>query len=251
MKNNIEKEIKEKEIKNAKSRIIYNDKHLKQNNNKIIKSKGVLRQKYPKIEEKANIININNKSLTDWNKRKSGKRIINNFPPVQHLYLRKKVSRPNKSINNCLTSIIKKKNLSSTQEKIEKYTKKLICASKNISKKKNISEPDIDEMEKEFGNDDDEMKVHIPHMTGKKKVNYYFELQKTEIKNKIGKNVSNDFNNKINNIIKKTKNKELFPLSKIENRVDKYKKIIRAKTEKKKDDNNNNNFRHKRKNFYF
>ena len=255
MKNNIEKEIKEKEIKNSKSKIIYNEKNLKQNCNKIIKSKGVLRQKYPKIEEKANIININNKSLTDWNKIKIGKKIIHNLPPAQHLYLKKKVSKPNKPINNCLISLTKKKNLSSTQEKIEKYTKKLICASKNISKKKNISDdiskyPDIDtEMEKELGNDDDEMKIHIPHMTGKKKVNYYLELQKTEIKNKNGKNASSDFNMKINNIIKKTKNQvELFPISKIDKRVDKYKKIIRAKTEKKKDDNNNE--RHNHKNFY-
>ena len=54
-------------------------------------------------------------------------------------------------------------------------------------------------MEKELGNDDDEMKIHIPHMTGKKKVNYYLELQKTEIKNKNGKNASSDFNMKINN----------------------------------------------------
>ena len=109
MKNNIEKEIKEKEIKNSKSKIIYNEKNLKQNCNKIIKSKGVLRQKYPKIEEKANIININNKSLTDWNKIKIGKKIIHNLPPAQHLYLKKKVSKPNKPINNCLISLTKKK----------------------------------------------------------------------------------------------------------------------------------------------
>ena len=180
MKNNIEREtIKEKAIKNSKSRIIHSNKN-KKNLNKIIKSKEVQRQRFPKKEERTKIININNKSLTDWNKIKIGKKIINNLPIApQFLYLKKKISQVSKANNNCLINIIKKKNLSSTQEKIEKFEKKIVYDSKNLSKKKNISEdlfkcPDIDlEMEKDFGNEDDEMKVHIPNMTRKKKSNYY------------------------------------------------------------------------------
>ena len=264
MKNNIEREtIKEKAIKNSKSRIIHSNKN-KKNLNKIIKSKEVQRQRFPKKEERTKIININNKSLTDWNKIKIGKKIINNLPIApQFLYLKKKISQVSKANNNCLINIIKKKNLSSTQEKIEKFEKKIVYDSKNLSKKKNISEdlfkcPDIDlEMEKDFGNEDDEMKVHIPNMTGKKKSNYFFEFQKTEIKNKTGKNISSDFNMKINDIIKKTKNKELFPETKNEKRINQYENIdckkdknkIRAKTEKKKVNNNNVRHIHKR-NYY-
>ena len=149
MKNNIEREtIKEKAIKNSKSRIIHSNKN-KKNFNKIIKSKEVQRQRFPKKEERTKIININNKSLTDWNKIKIGKKIINNLPIApQFLYLKKKISQVSKANNNCLINIIKKKNIS---EDIFK------CS-------------DIDlEMEKDFGNEDDEMKVHIPNMTGKKK----------------------------------------------------------------------------------
>ena len=62
---------------------------------------------------------------------------------------------------------------------------------------------------------------------------------------------------KINDIIKKTKNKELFPETKNEKRINQYENIdckkdknkIRAKTEKKKVNNNNVRHIHKR-NYY-
>ena len=239
----------EKVIKNLRTRIINNNKNLKNNSNKIISPKKTLLSKNSKKEDKQKNNNINNKSLTDWNKKKINKKIVNNLPPVPKLYLKKKVPPSN---NNCLVNIIKKKNLSCTQEKIEKYTKKIIYDSINLSKKKIISDdiskcPDIDlDMEKDIDNDDETMRVHIPHMTGKKKCNYFFELQKTEAKRNENNKI-NKFNSKINDLIEKAKNRlVLYPKAKNDNSTKyqnenyfenfKYKNNIRANSEKKKDD---------------
>ena len=187
------------------------------------------------------------------------KKIIKNFPHVPNLYLKKKVPQAN---NNNLINLVKKKNFSCTQEGIDKYTKKVVFDSKNnLSKTKiilnDISKcPDKDlEIEKDFANDDEEtINVHISHMTDKKKFNYFFELQKTEIKNNNKKKINIDINKKINDIKEKNKNRlPLFSRAKFdknfqnENRykIYKYKKNIRAKTEKKKNENKeNHNYNH-------
>ena len=233
--------INENNIKNLNTRKINSHKNLKNNSNKIINPKKSVITKIQK-EEKAKNTNINNKSLTDWNKKKIKKKIVNNLPPVPKLYLKKKVPPSN---NNYLVNIIKKKNLSCTQEGIAKYTKKVVYDSKNISKKKITSDdiskcPDVDlEMEKDIGNDDESMRVHIPHMTGKKKSNYFFEIQKTDVK----KNEKN----KINDIREKNKNRlVLFPKFKNSNKKNfQYKKALRAKSEKKKEKKDNTKIIHK------
>ena len=244
---------------NSNSRIINGYKKLKNYSNKTKKPQKNIISKIVKKEDKTKNNDINNHSLTDWNKKKLNNKIIKKIPPVPNLYLKKKVQQ---IINNNLIYLVKKKNLSCTQEGIDKYTKKIAYDSKNnVSKKKIISNdiskcPDIDlEIEKDFANDDEEtIHVHVPNMTDKKKFNYFFELQKTEIKNNIMKKVSIDINKKINDI--KEKNKNRFPLFSRANNVKKcqndswkkiykYKKNIRAKTEKKKDENKeNHNFNH-------
>ena len=134
MEKNSEHEIsKDKIIKNSKSRNIYNQKNLKNSSNKIIKPKKSLHQKLTKREDKSKIGNISNKSLTDWNKKKLTRKILNKFPKQSKLYIKKRVPPSN---NNCLINIIKKKQLSCTQEAIEKYTKKVVYEPKNLLKKK-------------------------------------------------------------------------------------------------------------------
>ena len=256
MEKNSEHEIsKDKIIKNSKSRNIYNQKNLKNSSNKIIKPKKSLHQKLTKREDKSKIGNISNKSLTDWNKKKLTRKILNKFPKQSKLYIKKRVPPSN---NNCLINIIKKKQLSCTQEAIEKYTKKVVYEPKNLLKKKNISNdlskfPDIDlEIEKDLGNDeDDTMHVHILHVSRKKKYNFYFELQKTEMKSRNDTNINNSFRIKLHDKIYRTKNR-LVLLSKLRNKsiINQYdnknglynnKKFIRAKTEKKKDEIEKNN----------
>ena len=237
---------------NSNSRIIHGYKNLKNNPNKIIKPQINLIPKIVKKEDKTKNIDINNQSLTDWNKKKVNKKIIRNLPPVPNLYLKKKVPQAN---NNNLINLVKKKNLSCTQEGIDKYTKKVVYDSKNnLSKKKIISNdisncPDIDlELEKDFANDDEEtINVHIPHMTDKKKFNYFFELQKTEIKNNNMKKINIDIkNNKIRlPLFSRVENDKKYE-NKSGNKIYKYKNI-RAKTEKKKDENKeNHNFNQNR-----
>ena len=257
MEKNSEHEIsKDKIIKNSKSRNIYNQKNLKNSSNKIIKPKKSLHQKLTKREDKSKIGNISNKSLTDWNKKKLTRKILNKFPKQSKLYIKKRVPPSN---NNCLINIIKKKQLSCTQEAIEKYTKKVVYEPKNLLKKKNISNdlskfPDIDlEIEKDLGNDeDDTMHVHIPHVSRKKKYNFYFELQKTEMKSRNDTNINNSFRIKLHDKIYRTKNR-LVLLSKVRNKsiINQYdnknglynnnKKFMRAKTEKKKYEIKKNN----------
>ena len=111
MRKNIEREIIKEVIKNSKSNIIHSHKSLKKNANKIVKSKEVKKDNFRKKEEKIKFININNKSLTDWNITKISKKILNNLPPNQNLYLQKKVYQASKEKrnNNCLKNIVNKK----------------------------------------------------------------------------------------------------------------------------------------------
>ena len=256
MEKNSEKEITNCKTKmNSKSRIINGHKQLKNNSNKAIKPQKSLVSKIPKKEGKIKLLDINNKSLTDWNKKKIKKKLISNLPTASNLYLKKKVIKANNI--NCLLSLVKKKNLSCTQEGIDKYTKNVGCNSNNISNKKIISDDiskcaDIEmEIDKVENDEEETLRVHIPHMTNKKKYNYFFELQKTEIKKKNENNKNSQYSIKLDDLIGKTKNRIiLFPKekkgikrNKNENdyKIFNYKKNIRAKTEKKKDENKENN----------
>ena len=244
----MEKEnIKNKVIKNINPKILHSHKNLKNNSNKLIKPKKNTELKIPKKEEKIKNININSTSLTDSNRIKDAKKIINNLPTIPKLYLKKQIPQNN---SNFPIHPIKKKQLSCNQEGIEKYTK-FVYKSKNSVNKKIVQKdsskcPDIDiELEKDMANDDEEtMHVHIPHMTSKKKYNYFFDFHKTDIKNRNEKNVSENFNMKIN------KNRlVLFPKAINENRRNHYgkkndsnknNKYFRSKTEKKKKENQEN-----------
>lgn len=254
MEKYIEKETtKNKVIKNINPKILHSHKNLKNNSNKLIKPKKHTGSKLPKKDEKNKNININSTSLTDWNRIKNTKKIINNLPPIPKLYLKKQIPQNN---NNFPINPIKKKQLSCNQEGIEKYTK-VVYESKNSVNKKIVQKdsskcPDIDiELEKDLANDDeDSMRVHIPHMTNKKKYNYFCDFHKIDIKNRNEKMVSDNINMKINDIFEKKKNRlVLLPKSINENKRNQYEKkndsnknnkYFRSKTEKKKNENKEN-----------
>ena len=186
-KNHVGKIMKEKMNIFSNNKIIHYEKNQNIISNKISSPK---KNNLPMVSTKENTSkNINNKTLTDWNKRKIYKRIIKNAPQVPKLYLKKRVDSKNKPN---LKNTIKKDEQSYAHKKIEKYTKKVAYDSKNLSKRKNIRKnnsqnSDIEfefELEKDLGIEDDSVKINAPHMTGRKKYNYYFANPQTEIKAK-------------------------------------------------------------------
>ena len=251
---------KKRQIKNINPIIVKSHKNLKNNSNKLLKSKKVEISKLAKKEEK--IKNISNSTLTDFNKNKTRKRIINNLP-VPQLYQKKQGIKINN--DKIKLNFVKKKQSSCTQEKISKYTRPKYGL-KNALKKNNLSKdiskcPDIDkDFDKDLGIDDEEtLRVHVPRMTNKKKYNYFFEFQKTEIKSQNDKISRDNFRMKKIDLFEKTRNRlVLFPKQINEKRNNEKKsedynnKSTRSKTEKKREDkkenkrynnihNNNNN----------
>jgi hypothetical protein len=206
---------KTKNIKNISQKIVNSYKNLNNNSNKLLKAKKAENSKLPKKEEKAK--SNNNSTLTDFNKKKTKKRIENNRPPIPRLYQKKQGIKSNN--DKFKINPGKKKQSSSTQERIKKRTKANYGLKKPLIKNnlsKELSKfPDIDaEKEKDLGNVDEEetMRVHIPNMTNKKKYNYFFEFQRTDIKNRNDKIANDNFNMKVNDIIGKPKNRlVLFP----------------------------------------
>ena len=195
-KKHIKESIKEKSNKITNNKLVYYQKNKDINCNKIFSQK-----KYylPKDSEKENLTkSINNKTLTDWNKRRIYKRIIRNAPAIPKLYQKKRVDSKNKSY---LTRDMKKNELSIANKKVEKYIKKVVFDSKNLSKKKNIPKNNSQnyafefgfEMEKDLEIEDDSIQINAPHMTGKKKYNYFFENSQTEVKQNIHRIISNNF----------------------------------------------------------
>jgi hypothetical protein len=240
---------KTKNIKNISQKIVNSYKNLNNNSNKLLKAKKAENSKLPKKEEKAK--SNNNSTLTDFNKKKTKKRIENNRPPIPRLYQKKQGIKSNN--DKFKINPGKKKQSSSTQERIKKRTKANYGLKKPLIKNnlsKELSKfPDIDaEKEKDLGNVDEEetMRVHIPNMTNKKKYNYFFEFQRTDIKNRNDKIASDNFNMKVNDIIGKPKNRLVLfpkPINKKNNekKNDNYNnKNLRSKTEKKKDENKEN-----------
>ena len=191
-----QKEInKEKISKISNQKIIFNQKNNTNVSYKIPDSKNNIPPKTSKKETNSKL--ITNKTLTDWNKRKIYKRIIQNAPGVPKLYLKKRVDSKNK---NNLINPLQKMQLSCAHKKIEKYTKKVIYDSKNLSlsKKKKISKNNLknseneNETEKDAGFEDETIPFNAPHMTGKKNYNYFFGIPQTEMKEKNNKKSINN-----------------------------------------------------------
>ena len=251
---------KEKTNKISNNKIVYYE----ETQNTISDKKSIPKKNnLPKVVQKENTSkNINNKTLTDWNKRKIYKRIIQNVPQAPKLYLKKRVVSKKKK-NLKYTN--EKNELSCAHKKIEKYTKKVAYDSKNVSKKKNMIKnishnSDIEfefELEKDIEAEDESVRINAPHMTNKKKYNYFFSNPKTETKVKDYNATTNNIfkeksgfkidqnvfyrakryllNNKNNNLI----NKKNLCENRYEN-TSSNKKNMRAKTEKKKGENKEN-----------
>ena len=252
--------ITEKSNKTSNHKDIYYQK-----NQNIISTKisSTRKNNLPKVSKNESTSkNINNKTLTEWNKRKIYKRIIQNVPAVPKLYLKKRVDSKNQKY---LMNAIKKDELSSAHKRIGKYTKKVAYDSKNLSTKKNIQKnhsknSDIEfelELEKDIGIEDDPIQINAPNMTGKKKYNYFFDNPLTETKPKNYDIVTNNFFNEKNKgktgqhvfyrakryLLNNKKNNLNYRNKLCENRYEftsSNKKNIRAKTEKKRDDNKEN-----------
>ena len=249
--------IKEKINKVYNNKIISQQKYQKIITNQISSPKKQIITKIPKKEE--NSKNINNKTLTEWNKGKIYKRIIQNSSGIPKLYLKKRVDSKNQQY---LMNSIKKKELSCNHKTIERYHKKVAYDSKNLSKKKNLNKNDLQnsdfefELEKDMRIEEDSIQVKEPHMTSKKNYNYFFVNPKTEIKTKAyDLTTNNAFDEKMKNKV----NQHIFHRAKkyllnnknnlngrnnlCENRYEIGSinvRNIRAKTTKKKEENKEN-----------
>ena len=193
--------IKEKMNKVYNNKIISQQKYQKIITNQISSPKKQIITKISKKEE--NSKNINNKTLTEWNKGKIYKRIIQNSSGIPKLYLKKRVDSKNQQY---LMNSIKKKELSCNHKTIERYHKKVAYDSKNLSKKKNLNKNDLQnsdfefELEKDMRIEEDSIQVKEPHMTSKKNYNYFFVNPKTEIKTKAyDLTTNNAFDDKMKN----------------------------------------------------
>ena len=193
--------IKEKMNKVYNNKIISQQKYQKIITSQISSPKKQIITKIPKKEE--NSKNINNKTLTEWNKGKIYKRIIQNSSGIPKLYLKKRVDSKNQQY---LMNSIKKKELSCNHKTIERYHKKVAYDSKNLSKKKNLNKNDLQnsdfefELEKDMRIEEDSIQVKEPHMTSKKNYNYFFVNPKTEIKTKAyDLTTNNAFDDKMKN----------------------------------------------------
>ena len=193
--------IKEKMNKVYNNKIISQQKYQKIITNQISSPKKQIITKIPKKEE--NSKNINNKTLTEWNKGKIYKRIIQNSSGIPKLYLKKRVDSKNQQY---LMNSIKKKELSCNHKTIERYHKKVAYDSKNLSKKKNLNKNDLQnsdfefELEKDMRIEEDSIQVKEPHLTSKKNYNYFFVNPKTEIKTKAyDLTTNNAFDDKMKN----------------------------------------------------
>ena len=250
MKKNTKKELlKEKIFNISKSKENYSKKYCKNNSAGNVKSQKSLMKKSSKnIDIKIKNKDNKKETINDLNKKKAINKIVHR-PSIPMLYSKKK-PQSNNNINNRLINTIKKTHSSCTQQRIYKYINKLPNKTRNIEKKKSVFNdlpkcPDIDlEIEKELENEEEEH-IHIPHMSSKKKINYFFDLQKSEIKGRNETNISGDFSIKMNDTIDKNKNRfVIFPKS-IYNRrflcenINKInnKHSERAKTQKKIENN--------------
>ena len=249
--------IKEKMNKVYNNKIISQQKYQKIITNQISSPKKQIITKMPKKEE--NSKNINNKTLTEWNKGKIYKRIIQNSSGIPKLYLKKRVDSKNQQY---LMNSIKKKELSCNHKTIERYHKKVAYDSKNLSKKKNLNKNDLQnsdfefELEKDMRIEEDSIQVKEPHMTSKKNYNYFFVNPKTEIKTKAyDLTTNNAFDEKMKNkvsqhIFHRAKKYLLNNKNNLNGRnnlcENRYEigsinvRNIRAKTTKKKEDNKEN-----------
>ena len=249
--------IKEKMNKVYNNKIISQQKYQKIITNQISSPKKQIITKMPKKEE--NSKNINNKTLTEWNKGKIYKRIIQNSSGIPKLYLKKRVDSKNQQY---LMNSIKKKELSCNHKTIERYHKKVAYDSKNLSKKKNLNKNDLQnsdfefELEKDMRIEEDSIQVKEPHMTSKKNYNYFFVNPKTEIKTKAyDLTTNNAFDDKMKNkvsqhIFHRAKKYLLNNKNNLNGRnnlcENRYEigsinvRNIRAKTTKKKEDNKEN-----------
>ena len=249
--------IKEKMNKVYNNKIISQQKYQKIITNQISSPKKQIITKIPKKEE--NSKNINNKTLTEWNKGKIYKRIIQNSSGIPKLYLKKRVDSKNQQY---LMNSIKKKELSCNHKTIERYHKKVAYDSKNLSKKKNLNKNDLQnsdfefELEKDMPIEEDSIQVKEPHMTSKKNYNYFFVNPKTEIKTKAyDLTTNNAFDDKMKNkvsqhIFHRAKKYLLNNKNNLNGRnnlcENRYEigsinvRNIRAKTTKKKEDNKEN-----------
>ncbi len=258
MKKNAKKELlKEKMFIISKSKENYSQKYCKNNSAGNVKSKKGLMKKYSKnIDNKIKNKENKKETINDLSKKKAINRIVSK-PSIPMLYSKKK-AQSNNNINKCLINTIKKTHSSCTQERIYKYIDKFPKKTRNIEKKNSVFKdltkcPDIDlEFEKELENEEEEH-IHIPHMSSKKKINYFFDLQQSEIKGRNETNISRDFSIKMNDTIDKNKNRfVIFPKS-IYNRRFQNENIFkmhnkhseRAKTQKKIENNKEDKiFRH-------
>ena len=178
-KNHEIKIIKGKMDRTCYSNIMYQQNHQKMISNEDPRPNKCILSSESQKELKSK--NINNKTLTDWNKRKIYRRIIQNAPAVPKLYLKKRVDSKNQPY---LSNAIQKKELSCNHKKIGRYKRKVAFDSKNLSKKKSFHKHLIQnsDLDKDIGIEDDPIQINEPHMTDKKKYNYFYCIPKTESK---------------------------------------------------------------------
>ena len=260
MKKYAKKELlKDKIFKISKSKEKYSQKYCKNNSAGNVKSKKSIMKKSSKNGDSKFKNKENNKkeTINDLSRKKVIKTIISK-PSIPMLYSKKK-AQSNNNIKNRLANTIKKTHFSCTQEHIYKYINKVPNKTKNIEKKNSVFNdlskcPDFDlEIEKELENEEEDH-IHIPHMSSKKKINYFFDLQKSEMKGRNETNISRDFSIKMNDTIEKNKNRfVIFPKSIYNNRKFQCENIYkinnkqseRSKTQKKIEKNKEDkSFRH-------
>ena len=224
MKKNAKREIStEKIYKISKSKERYNIKYCTINFSEIVKPKKSYMIKVIKNGQNKSKNNNNNnyKSIVDKNIKKSVK---------NNLYSKKKDESSNTHII-CGMNTIKKKQLSFTQKRTNKFINKFPNKERKIEKKKsalyNLSKcPDIDFVkEKKYETKEDDM-IKTINISGKNKI--------------INENISYFSSLKINNIINKNKNRfVIFPRrfqSKINNKKNLDRKKASSKREKVKED---------------
>ena len=234
----MEKNLTEKKPIISKTKVKFSQNNLIYDLSKIIKSQKMSTQRILKKESNSKIINNNNNSLTDSSQKKKSKRQQKMLPRGTILNLKKTIPQTH---HNCLINLIKKKQLSCTQEGIDKITNKIIYNLKNFSsnkKEKNDSSKCSDSE-----NDEHNTRFFIPNITTvKKKSNFFYDFKNKKIKSR---NTGNNLSMKLT--FEKTKSRlVLFPKAKKECKIIPYenkknkKMITKTKTAKKSEENKEN-----------
>jgi len=239
----MEKNLTEKKSVISKPKTKFSHNSLLFDLSKIIKSQKTSTHRIIKKESNSKIKINNNNSLTDSSQKKTNKKQKKILPRGTILNLKKTIPQTH---HNCLINLIKKKQLSCTQEGIDKITNKIIYNLKNLSSNKKTKNDSSKCSDSE--NDDHNARSFIPNITtAKKKNNFFYDFTKRKIKSRNLPNISNNFSMKLT--FEKTKSRlVLFPklrkdCKNIPNeKKTSKKKITKTKTTTKKNEDNKENY---------